>query len=477
MKQQNKNFILNVTYQLLTYVFPLLTVPYTSRVLGVDNIGVYSYTYSIVYMFMLAAMLGIGNYGNREIARVRDNPDELSQVFTSIYALQVMMGTAATLIYAVYGLRFCKLYPGITQLQSIFLLSACIDVNWFYFGLEKFKMTITRNLIIKISSLLLIFLIVKNENDLWKYTLIMAGATFISQLYLFVNLPHYVKIVKVSLKEIFSHFHSVLILFIPILAFGIYRVMDKTMLGSLSSVTELGYYENAERLINIPISVINALGTVMLPYMAYMAKNGKGKLNSIISESMNTALVLATMMAGGLILIANDAAIVIFGREFEKSSGIIIVLSITIIASAWANVIRTQYLIPNRQDGIYIRSTIWGAVANFICNVIFIKQYGAYGACIGTILAEYFIMLYQSFAIGNKLPQREFVKQLIQAGIKTAIIVVLGYLFTFSIANQSVRLVAKIVIAMALFVLINHTFIRSFLGAREGNKKNADNTI
>lgn len=474
MKQQNKNFIFNVGYQLLTYVFPLVTIPYTSRILGVDNVGIYSYTYSIAYLFVLGAMLGISNYGNREIARVRDDEYAVSKTFISIYSLQLVLGIIASVIYLIYAWVFCKEYILITRLQIIFVVSSCIDVSWFYFGLEKFKMTITRNLIIKIVSLGMIFLVVRNKNDLWKYTIIMASATFISQLYLFVKLHGYIRIIKVSVKDVTSHFQSVLILFIPVLAFSIYRVMDKTMIGYFSNVTELGYYENAERLINIPVSVINALGTVMLPYMAHLFYTEKGQksVNKAICESMDVALILSTTMATGLILIANDAAIVFFGQEFKKSGTIIIILSVTIIASAWANVVRTQYLIPKRKDSIYVKSTIFGAVANFICNSIFIKLYGAYGACIGTVIAEYFIMLYQSVAVGNELPQRFFVKRLLRSLLSATAIMGLTYVLTVPISNLTIRLVMKIVIAMILFTLFNRSFIRKFWGVKRGGRKN-----
>lgn len=465
MKQHNKNFLFNTVYQLLTYVFPLITIPYVSRVLGVEQIGIYSYTYSIVYAFMLVAKLGIDKYGNREVARVRENSEELSKTFSSIYGLQIILGLAVVFVYVIYA-ALCREYSNISRLQVIFLLSACIDVSWFYFGLEKFKMTISRNLIIKVGSILMVFLLVKQASDLWKYTMIMAGATFISQLYLFINLPRYVRIRKVSFKDIYFHFHNVILLFVPVLAFGIYRVMDKTMIGAMASVTELGYYENAERLINVPCSVINALGTVMLPRMAHMAKYDKSGLLDTIKESMNLALVLAVMMTGGLILIAKDAALVIFGSEFVKSGDIILMLASTIIAAAWANVIRTQYLIPNRLDKIYVKSTVWGALLNLFCNIIFIPNLGAYGACIGTICAEYMIMVYQCVATKKVLPQEIFLKQLAQALWKTIIIICIVYVATVWINDLMIRLVAKVAAASILFVALNREFVLNFMGIR-----------
>ena len=187
MKSENKNFLYNVAYQIIIYLFPLATVPYISRVLGVDNIGIYSYTYSIVNCLMLFAMLGISNYGNREISKLRDDKEKMSKMFFSIYGLQLISSLIILIIYTIFILFFCKSYKDIFILQYINLMSVCFDVSWFFFGLEKFKMTINRNIIIKFISLICIFLFVKTKNDLWIYTVIMGLGVLISQLYLILK--------------------------------------------------------------------------------------------------------------------------------------------------------------------------------------------------------------------------------------------------------------------------------------------------
>lgn len=466
MKSENKNFLLNVAYQMLTYIFPLITVSYISKRLGVDNVGIYSYTYSIVYMFMLVGMLGINNYGNREIAKVRDNKEELSSVFWSIYRLQLMVVGVVIVGYLGYLFFWCNSYKEIATIQFLYLISVCFDINWFYFGLEKFKLTITRNCIIKVLSLGLILCFVKTQRDLGIYTFIMAGSTVASQLYLIFSLYKYVNCAKTTIHDSLKHLKGCLLLFIPVLAFGIYRVMDKTMLGSLSTVTELGYYENAERLINIPISVINALGTVMLPRMAYLLENrAASDSRKTIYASMKLALLLASVMAAGLYLIADDISVVLFGEQFLKSGSIIKALSVTILASAWANVIRTQYLIPMRMDRIYVVSTVGGAFVNLVLNTLLIGRYGAYGACIGTVAAEYFVMLYQTICVRKELDIFKYakllVKDLVSAGIIMAIAFCVGEFF----AMRFIRLAVNILVAVMLFIMVNRKYIfKEFLG-------------
>lgn len=468
MKKENKNFLYNAFYQIFLYIFPLIIIPYISRTLGVRNIGVYSYTYSIVTYFMLFSMLGINNYGNREISKVRDNKKQLSKTFSSIYYLQLIITLLMCLSYIIFLIFFCKEYKLVFLIQFLSLLSVCFDINWLFFGLEKFKITIIRNFFIKLFSLILILIFVKSKSDLWVYTLISSSSILFSQLYLFYKSRNIVKFEKISFKEIFKHFKNCLILFIPVLAYGVYRIMDKTMLGSISSVIELGYYDNSEKLINIPIGIITALGTVMLPHMSYLFKKDGEEYKNKIYDSMKLVLILSVSMAFGLFLVSEDISIVLFGSEYIKSGGIIKLLSITIIASAWANVIRTQFLIPKSKDNIYIFSTIGGAVINLILNLIFIKKYGAYGACIGTICAEFFVMIYQTISTKKYLEFNRYFKILINCILNSIIMVGLAFILTYKIETSSLRLFSQIIICIIVFLIIYYKYIiYEFLGFKK----------
>ena len=174
MNTVKKNFMYNTAYQILILIIPLVTAPYLSRVIGAEGIGIYSYTYSIAYYFGLFILLGLNNYGNRKIAQVKDNKEKLSKEFLSIYLMQVMMSIIVIGIYGIYITLNNYTYKIIQVIQIVYLISVALDINWLFFGLEKFKITVTRNFLIKILTFICIFIFVKNEQDLWVYTLIMS---------------------------------------------------------------------------------------------------------------------------------------------------------------------------------------------------------------------------------------------------------------------------------------------------------------
>ena len=183
-----KNFIYNVLYQILIMILPLITAPYIARVLGAERIGIYSYTYSIAYYFVLFGQLGLNVYGNRSIAIVRDDKEKLSKTFSSIFIVQLFISFVSCICYLLFIIFSSSEYRLIFVIQFVFVLSCVFDINWFFFGIEKFKLTVVRNTIIKITTVICVLLFVKTQADLWKYTTIMAVGSFLAQLVLWLQI-------------------------------------------------------------------------------------------------------------------------------------------------------------------------------------------------------------------------------------------------------------------------------------------------
>ena len=462
-KSAKMNFIYNVFYEILVIILPLITAPYISRVIGANGLGIYSYTHSIVYYFSLLTLLGVKNYGNRAIAKVRDDKEKLSKTFWSIYYFQIVMGFIMLGIYLTYVIIFDKNYTTISLIQSLFIISAILDINWLFFGLEEFKITVTRNSIIKILTLIMIFLFIKCSQDLWKYTLIMASMTMLSQLVLWSFLKKQVKICKVSFREITRHIKPNIILFIPIIAISIYKTMDKIMLGAMTTVDEVGFYENAEKTINIPLTIRTALGTVMLPKISNLvAKGEKEKIEKYISKSIKFVMFLSFAMCAGLISIGYDFSTLFFGEEFQKTGELTILLAFTLPFISFANVLRTQYLIPNERDKDYIISVIIGAVINLIFNLIFIPNFLSCGACIGTIAAEFVVMFYQMYILRKNLPIRNYLWNLIPFGIKAIIMFIIVYSINFIYINSVfMKIIIQIFVGIIVYCILNYKYIKS----------------
>lgn len=454
------NFIYNTVYQILILILPLITAPYVSRVIGAEGNGIYSYTYSIVQYFVLFAMLGLSNYGNRTIAKCRDDKEKLSKEFFSIYAMQLMTSVLMIILYLGYITIFDNRYYTYALIQIIYLASTCFDITWFFYGLEKFKLTVTRNIIIRVISAICIFVFVKDKDDLVIYTFLMVGSTLISQLSLWPFLKNEIKFVKPKFKEIIKHLKPNFILFIPVIAVSIYKLMDKIMLGNMTNVQNVAYYEYAERIINIPTSIITALGTVMLPRISnLLAKGEKNQIKFYMDKSMEYMMFLSIPICLGLIVVAPEFVPIYLGNEFVTTGSIIQYLAVTLIFVSWANVIRTQYLIPKEKDKIYIISVILGAIVNFVINMILIPRLQTIGASIGTIFAEFTVMFVQTIAVRKELEIKKYViyvaKFLVSAIIMTIIIIGIKYI----VDNKYLVVIMQIIVGAMIYFLLNYKFI------------------
>lgn len=449
-----KNFIYNVSYQILILLIPLITIPYVSRVLGVDGIGTYSYTYSIAYYFMMFAMLGLNNYGNRSIAKVRDNKEKLSRTFKEIYCMQIITSTLMVILYFIYLNLFNIEYKKIAVIQLIYVISCVFDINWFFFGIEKFKLTVGRNTLVKILSVFLVLVFVKTQTDLWIYALILALSVFVGQSVVWFALKQYVSWRRPSWANMKQHIRPLFVLFLPILALSLYKYMDKIMLGSISSNVQVGFYENAEKIINVPMSLIMAFGVVLMPRIANMVTSkDKGEVFKLIDMSMEAVMLLAIAISFGLAGISFVLAPIFFGYEFEECGILIMGLAVTVPFMAFANVIRTQYLIPYKEDKIFVVSLFLGAAVNLIVNIILIPYMAARGAVIGTIFAEIIVCIYQSYFVRKKI----FIKKYLLNTIPPILIGIVMFVFVFQIGNvmniNIVTLILQLLVGMFIYAV------------------------
>lgn len=461
-----RNFLYNAFYNVLTLILPLITTPYISRVMGAEKIGIYSYAYSIAYYFGLFILLGLNNYGNRTIAGVRDDKEKLSRTFWSIYAMQIIMTLIVVIIYVIYVL-FLAENKMMAWIQLIYLLSVALDINWFFYGMEQFKMTVTRNSIIKILNLILILLLVKDQNDLYLYGFIMAGGMLASQFALWFFLRRFIKFSKISMNEVISHIKPNLILFIPVLAISLYTTMSKIILGGLSSMEAVGYYENSNKLTQIPAMAITSLGTVMLPRMSNLIANGKNKeAMKYIQISLLLSIFLSCSMAFGISAIAKEFVPIFYGEGYEPCVEIISILVLSSIFISWANVIRTQYLIPNQKDKTYIISVFLGAIINIVANIVLIPYLSAFGAAIATLLAEFIVCTYQTWMVRKEIKVKLYFKQsfpFIISGIFMYIIVTNIPNFYSNMIMLVIKVVSGALIYLILCVIYYRTILRKIL--------------
>ncbi len=451
----SKNIIFQTAYQILNTCLPLITAPYLARVLGARQLGVFSYTSSVVAYFALLAMLGTVNYGTRSVASAGEDKNQRSVTFWEIYVLQIIATAISILCYGIYNWCFCKNNQLIAIIQTLTLIGCLLDINWLFFGCEKFKITVTRSFFIRIATVLAILIFVKDENDLWIYTLIMLLGSIISNAILWKFASRVVNFKIINIKQIKKHIKPNLILFIPLLAMSVYHIMDQTMMGVLSTYEQSGFYYNADKVINVPLGILNGVGTVMLPRMtALFEKKDYKEAHKLLAISLEGIAVVGVAMAFGISAISPEFTPEFFGGGYDACIILIMALSPALLIKGFSNTIRTQYLIPIHKEFIFTKSVVLGAIINLIMNFILIPKLGAMGAVLGTVFAELGACVFQFYAIKIEVKLKRFI-------VNTLVYILIGLVMFLAVrgtayirTNQWILIGVEILVGMTVYMFL-----------------------
>lgn len=402
-----KNYLYNASYQILNMLIPLITVPYISRVLGAHDVGINEYTNSWVTFFYLMGQMGVTLYGNREVAYHREDIYERSRTFWGVEALQVFTVSASLIAYLFAVFAFSTTFKYYFLMQGLWIIATGLDISWYFMGLENFRVTVIRNSVVRLVSVFLIFTFVKNVNDLGKYIIILGGTQLVGNLTLWPYLRGNVIWVSIRKWHPFKHFYPALLLFIPTITTQVYLILNRLMLGRMSTQTALGNFGQSDKIVKFVLAVVTATGTVMLPHVANKFAKGdiKGVRASLYS-SFNFVSAISIPMMFGLMAISQVFAPWFLGQQFLPSGKIMFIEAPIIVLIAWSNVTGTQYLMPVNRVKEFTTSVTIGAVSNVIFNLFLIEAWGANGAALATVGSELLVTASQLVMIRKTISRR-----------------------------------------------------------------------
>ena len=405
-----KNAAYNVAYRMFSVLLPLVTAPFLSRTVGQEGVGLYSYAWSVSYIFCLIGMLGLNDYGVRTIAKARDDRAELDRTFSAIWQMQLAVAGATLLVWLGYVAFVADAEKEIAFALTLMSVSCLCSFDWCLMGLDIFRPIALRNTFVKLIAAACVFIFVRGKEDLWIYGLAWSLSTLLGNLSCVTSLKGKVSYRRVPMRESLKHLKPCAVLFISVLAVNIYRTMDKVMVSQIAGMEQNGLYENAEKIIYCLSGFISAIGTVMMPKISHMQKQGRTEeIRDHIDRSMNLILCMVSAMAFGVAAVAEHFAPLFYGEDFTYSGTLMIPLAFTLILIGFANVIRTQWVLPQSRDHIFVKSVCCGAAVNLAANACLIPSMQSMGAVAGTLLAEFTVPLVQYLILRKELPYRRFI--------------------------------------------------------------------
>lgn len=400
---------MNVVLSMSAFIFPLITFPYVSRVLMPTGTGLVSFANSIIAYFALFAQLGIPTYGIRACAKVRDDKEKLSKV---VQELLIINSIISVLVYIVFFASL-MIVPKMRNNKTLFIVMSAtilfnvIGIEWMYKALEQYTYIAIRSIIFKFIALILMFLLVRSKNDYVWYGVITIFAASASNILNFFNAHKYISLKPIGNYNFKQHLKAITIFFAMSCATTIYTNLDSAMIGFIKGVTENGYYSAAVKIKTVLVSVVTSLGTVLLPRASYYIENGlNDEFKRISNKAINFVFVIAVPMMIYFIIFAPESIFFLAGDAYSKSILPMQIIMPTLLFIGLTNIMGLQMLVPMGKEKYVMSSEIVGAVVDLILNASLIPIFGASGAAIGTVVAEFAVWIVQFLCL------RDYIKQI-----------------------------------------------------------------
>ena len=434
-----KNYLYNSLYQFLIIAIPVITTPYISRVLSVYEYGLYNYTLTIMTYFSLIAALGFQIYGQKEIA-LANSDCEREKKYSEIITLKLLVGIIISIIYYIIVIMFLP-NKTVYILQGIGLVAVSFDLSWYYAGRENFKKLTYRNILIKIVSVLLLFLFVRGDNALLKYVISIAIPNFLGNLLLIIGIDVKYRVPKFEVSVVKKMIVTSAIL---------------TLLGQLSNKYEVGLYSQIFKIINMISVIICSIGTVLLPriIVEYTSKNYK-IVRDMLSQALSIIIHLSFPIMFGIISIVDIFVLCFFGEQYLGLIQLFPIAVILVLFLSCNNLLGTQLLIgTNNEKRLLVRIVIC-SIINIVLDCVLIPNMKSAGAIVATVISEFlFLLLSISFCkktISGKIIDLENIKPV---GASIIMFFLLRVLKKIDMFDNLIKMIVMILIGVIVYVVL-----------------------
>lgn len=404
MQSISKNFIFNLLKTLMSIIFPLITFPYASRILGVDNLGKVQYCNSIISYFSLISTLGISIYAVREGSKYKDSPSKLNKFCKEILLINSISTAFAYTVFCIFMIFFFKYsYYMLMIVCSFTLFFNTYSIEWLYQIKEDYKYISIRAFVIQIISLLFLFIFVKTPSDYVKYAFIYIISSSGNFIFNFWNSRKYIKLFKKTDIEIKKHIRPIVTIFGVSLASSIYMNLDTVMLGAMKGTVAVGLYAAAVKISQVVKTLINAFSNVLFPRLSnYLGNNKVNEYKLLLYKGIRIMLMFTIPAGIGMCMLSEEIIVILSGNSYVQANIASKILAINIIFSIIDGFIYYQILLPFGKEKIASICTFIGSILNLSLNFILIPLFSYNGAALTTLVAE-FVVFIGLFYYSNKL--------------------------------------------------------------------------
>lgn len=414
-KSIKSNYVFNLANSISQLLFPLMTFPYASRVMMADGIGQVQFFSSIISYISLFTCLGIPMYAIREVAKVRNDAAKMSTTTVEILLLHALLTILGYVAVAIICMTVSDVQ---TDIPLFLILSAtifftAIGCEWFYQGIEDFKYVAIRGLVVKIISVVLLFLLVKTKEDILWYGAYSVFGILGGNIFNFIRLRKYVDKENISIHNLhpIRHLKPAIHIFAFNVITSIYLQLNTVLLGFLKDVVSVGYFTAATKFMYMTMSISSSLSSVMMPRASNLvAENKLDEFRNVIQKSYDFTIAISIPLTIGLIFTSKSGVLLLSGEGFYPAILASQIVAVNIISIGISGVLGIQILYPMGKFNIVILCTLMGAITNIIANILLIPHYGHNGTAVAFALTE-LVVTVTMYIIGKKYIPIQLIKR------------------------------------------------------------------
>ncbi|PKU88395.1 Flippase [Bifidobacterium pseudolongum subsp. globosum] len=389
------NVVMNVILTTSSFLFPLVTVPYVSRVLGPDGMGLVAWAQTFISYFALVALLGINNYGIRECAKVRDDLRALSQTTKELMTFLLISTTIVYVIYCilVFLIPRTRDHLVLMAIFSVGIWFTSCGVEWFYQAIEQYGYITIRNIILKVVGLVLMFLLIHNTNDYLGYGIVVVVGSYTSNIFNIIRLRKYVDFKQCGKLDLRRHIKPMISFAVSNISSGMYGQIDMLLIGFWGSGLIVGLYQFVVKIKMICITAITSVGSVMLPRISYFEANGgHDSTTKLVGKNINFLFISSLAIIAAL-AICGEPIILLLGGPQYLDSRLALILIAPVLLFASANTVLSQYMVATGREKAYAAVNFTGLLLGIMYGVVLIPSMGLNGAALGASLCEFTILI------------------------------------------------------------------------------------
>lgn len=413
------NFFYSSILTTANYLFPLLTFPYVTRVLGVTNIGTVNFVDSIINYFVLASMMGINIVGIREVAQHKGNKEQLSQTFSGLFWLNTLTTALALVALAVGTLCIDKLWTHwhLMLIGALKLVMNYMLIEWLYRGLEEFRYITVRTVLVKMVYVVAVFLFVRQADDYPVYYFLSVMMIVINSLVNLAYSRHYVSL-RCRHVDMFRYVKPYFILGLYTLLTSMYIFVNVSWLGFVCGEQEVGYYTTASRLYDILIALFSGLTGVMLPRMSSLLAEGRmDEFKAKLAKANNVLFAFAIPLVLFTVVNAPSIIYIVAGEGYEGAVLPMRIMMPLILIIGYEQILVIQTLMPLKQDKAVLRNSMAGAATGLLLNILLISRYAAAGASLVWVASEVVVLCCSQYYVVRSVsvyfPWRDFLSHVL----------------------------------------------------------------